>query len=332
MSHRSVKHTLFYDEDYVKLSKDAKLLFLFYRLMATNIVALYRPDWDQLRALGGWTDDDLARLNAELAVKPWVLTERGFVWVMDGVMYEFWGKEPNKLQLAAVANALSDLPKLSLVVKFSQRHKALIDRIPPEHRLYIGYLYPVVLPVPHTGSPNGIPHTDTLASASPDARDAQDGKPEPKPRALNAQQRAIKDCLDAYAAAYLDAFGKPYPANLNEKAAVVAKWLKGQITAGAVGEWQQACVIAVQAFLIDKTFHPFPSTVPKMCESIPKLNRAWLDSAKANAGRPQRADPQQQALLERARRCTNSGDGCPGVDPKNPVCLVCSRGVAGSKR
>jgi hypothetical protein len=152
----------------------------------------------------------------------------------------------------------------------------------------------------------------------------------PAKRKLNVQAQAVKDCLDFYVACRL-AIGQPYPGTPPPGA--VIKWLGTQpIREGAVKLFGQCCELAVKAAKHDKQFHPFPMTVPAFCAAIPKLNGAWLDGAKANAAKPQRADPQQQALLERARRCTNSGDGCPGVDPKNPVCLVCSRGVAGSKR
>ena len=191
-----------------------------------------------------------------------------------------------------------------------------------------------------TPSPTPSPSPKELgfAPGKPDAGDAlTEGhkplipKPDPKPRTLTAHQENVKACLNSYAEAYAEAFGKQYPSSLNEKAPRVAKWLKGQIPAGAIGEWRQACIVAVKAYKLDATFHPFPATIPKMCEAIPKLNGAWLDGARANAHKPKRADPERQALLDRARRCMNSGDGCPGVDPKNPACAVCARGVKGSK-
>jgi hypothetical protein len=137
----------------------------------------------------------------------------------------------------------------------------------------------------------------TSAPASPDAGDAQDGKPEPKPRALNAQAQAVKDCLDFYVACR-SAIGQPYPGTPPPGA--VIKWLGTQpIREGAVKLFGQCCELAVKASKLDKVYHPFPMTVPQFCQAIPKLNGAWLDGAKANAAKPQRADPRQQALLGR---------------------------------
>jgi hypothetical protein len=346
MNYRHVKQTLFVDPEYQNLSARAGHLFLLLRLMATNIIALYRPDWETIDTLLGCTRDERESALSELAVKPWVKAERGYVWIVNGFKYELGERNGSRspattIHVAAVSNSLDSLPTwLTLRGQFVQRYinSGLGDNL--DTLLGSITVQPPVQPEDtDTGSEadsgtEAEAEKDLSASATPDATRDEPSRATPRTRALTAQQQAVKDCLDAFGLGYAEVFGKPYPGNLNEKAGRVAKWLKGQLLPGAVLEWIQAAQIAVKAFKLDPTFHPFPSTVPKFCEAVPKLNGAWLDSARANAAKSSErggsVGSHEATMTARARTCLRDNPGCGGGSAA--ACGYCARTVAGSKR
>jgi len=103
----------------------------------------------------------------------------------------------------------------------------------------------------------------------------------PKKRALNAQAQAVKSCLDAYVAARND-IKEPYPGI--PPAGKVVQWLGQQPDRdAAVDLFQIRCQCAAMAHTFDHVYHPFPMTVPKFVEAIPKLNESWVDGARRAA-------------------------------------------------
>ena len=125
MNYRSIKQSLFYDPEFEPLSPLAQYLLVMLRLRSANIIALYRPDWDSIRGLLKVNDKELRALLDELAQKPWVVEERGFVWVINGFRYELGESKsgqtnaPNINHRNAVGNSLSSTPELHLVHWFA---------------------------------------------------------------------------------------------------------------------------------------------------------------------------------------------------------------------
>jgi hypothetical protein len=97
--------------------------------MADNIIALYRPDWELVSEhVGIRNKAELRRLLDELAGKPWVVVEDGFVWIVGGFRHEIGCRpgvnvSPNVNHVAAVVRALANLPsELSLRSKFAAHY------------------------------------------------------------------------------------------------------------------------------------------------------------------------------------------------------------------
>jgi hypothetical protein len=349
-SYRIISPTLWQDPEFRQLPPMAGYMLVQIRLMATNIIALYKPDWE---LIGELTRLDRAGRKAALAElgkpklsgNPWALHEDGYVWVVNGFSDNGLPRRPSGDQIKAVERALAGLPRHVTLIQRFAIHYTCPD-YPELDRVLTPYRQGVDTPLTHparetgsgsgsgTGTGNGV--IRAADSESPAQTDNPPAKPsDPKPtRALTVQQQAVKDCLDAFGLGYAEVFGKPYPGNLNEKAGRVAKWLKGQLLPGAVLEWIQAAQIAVKAFKLDPTFHPFPSTVPKFCEAVPKLNGAWLDSAKANAAKSSErggsVGSHEATMTARARTCLRDNPGCGGGS--EATCGYCARTVAGSKR
>lgn len=183
------------------------------------------------------------------------------------------------------------------------------------------------------------------APVSPDAVDnSQPSNPEPgrrKPRPLNAQAQAVKACLDAYTAGYHEATGKPFDGE--PPPGSVVRWLGQQTTRDlGVATFKRAVDVAVAAHKVDPVGkYAFPQRVPLFVSMVSDLLGNWLERARDSA-RVKReiaekrgnggGSPEQQSLLARARRCMDSGNGCPGGNPNNPACVVCPRSKTGSKR
>ena len=129
MNYRSIKQSLFYDPEFESLSPLAQYLLVMIRLRSTNIIALYRPDWDSIRGLLKVNDRQLRALLKELRQKPWVIEERGFAWVVNGFRYELGEQKdgtpntPNINHRNAVGNALSSTPTLRIVSWFAHYYK-----------------------------------------------------------------------------------------------------------------------------------------------------------------------------------------------------------------
>ena len=131
-----------------------------------------------------------------------------------------------------------------------------------------------------------------------------------KKRPLNAQAQAVKDCLDAYVAAR-EAINRPYPGK--PPVGRVVQWLGQQPDRNKAVEIFKDCAgWAAEAHLLDSQYHPFPKTVPKFIDAIPKLDNTWFDDARRNAAKrkglipsdpvPQITDAQRKANdIERAR-------------------------------
>lgn len=124
MNYRSIKQSLFYDPEFESLSPLAQYLLVMLRLRSTNIIALYRPDWDSIRGLLKVSDKQLRALLSELRKKPWAVEEHGFVWIVNGFRYELGEKkdgtqnQPNINHRNAVGNSLSSTPNLHIVSWF----------------------------------------------------------------------------------------------------------------------------------------------------------------------------------------------------------------------
>jgi hypothetical protein len=91
------------------------------RLMATNIIALYKPDWELIGELTGLDRDGRKSTLAKLTKpkqsgNPWLLHEDGYAWVVNGFRHEFGFREdghprqPSPQQMIAAVRALSMIP------------------------------------------------------------------------------------------------------------------------------------------------------------------------------------------------------------------------------
>ena len=136
VNYRALKQTLFYDLEFLALSKPARDLVAFGRLMATNIIALYRPDWETLDVLCDFKTKDQREVALTEAAKlkdtgsPWALCEHGYLWLVNGFRFELGNDEdgipykPGKPHRQAVQRALDSLPSgLTLGRKFCQHYK-----------------------------------------------------------------------------------------------------------------------------------------------------------------------------------------------------------------
>jgi len=102
-------------------------------------------------------------------------------------------------------------------------------------------------------------------------------------RPLNAQAQAVKTCLDAYVAGR-EQIKQPYPGD--PPAGCVIRWLGQQHDReAAVRTFEVSVMVAVNAHNLDSQYHPFPKTVPKFIDAIPKLDKSWMDSARANSAK-----------------------------------------------
>lgn len=220
MNYRSIKQTLFVDPEFESLSPLAQYLLVMLRLRSTNIIALYRPDWDSIRGLLKVNDKQLRSLLDELRLKPWVVEERGFVWVVNGFRYELGEKkggipnQPNESHSNAVGNALSSLPTLHIATWFANYYNdkgfgekfdtAIANYIdpddtlptPPAHRRHQSGS------VSGSGSESGSDtDSDTLASAKPPHRVERQRSP---------KQQILDAPLQAFADTYKRVYGKDY--------------------------------------------------------------------------------------------------------------------------
>ena len=153
--------------------------------------------------------------------------------------------------------------------------------------------------------------------------------PHPKKRPLNAQAQAVKDCLDAYVAARFT-IKQPYPGV--PPVGKVVQWLGQQLDRNkAVELFKLCCRSAAMAHQLDSQYHPFPMTIPKFVEAIPKLTgTSWITDAQRNAAKPIPEDPATRELRYRAERCLRDNPGCRGGD--EPACRHCAKTAKGSKR
>ena len=106
-SYRIISPTLWQDPEFRQLPPMAGYMLVQLRLMATNIIALYKPDWE---LIGELTRLDRAGRKAALAElgkpkasgSPWVLHEDGWAWVVNGFRHEFGfdddGRPPRRME------------------------------------------------------------------------------------------------------------------------------------------------------------------------------------------------------------------------------------------
>lgn len=115
----------------------------------------------------------------------------------------------------------------------------------------------------------------------------------PKQRKLNAQALAVKDCLDAYVAAR-ESIKQPYPGV--PPVGKVVQWLGQQPDRDkAVDLFKLSCRSAAMAHQFDSQYHPFPMTIPKFVEAIPKLTgTSWITDAQRNATKTTSYVPRDQ--------------------------------------
>ena len=170
-NYRLINPTLLRDIEFRALSPKAAYMLILLRLMADNIIALYRPDWEHIGELLQENREGRKALLAELGKSklsgyPWVKHEDGYAWVVNGFAYEFGigdnGKPrtPSHQQVVAVSRALAALPNhLTLILDFVNHYGGKVnsdlDRVllPYGYRidtLSIPYRYPIdTLSIPY---------------------------------------------------------------------------------------------------------------------------------------------------------------------------------------
>ena len=121
-SYRIISPTLWQDPEFRALPPMAGYMLVQIRLMATNIIALYKPDWELIGELTRLDRDGRKAALAELG-KPkksgssWLLHEDGYAWVVNGFRHEFgFGdnglpRRPSEQQIKAVERALAGVPR-----------------------------------------------------------------------------------------------------------------------------------------------------------------------------------------------------------------------------
>jgi hypothetical protein len=131
VNYRAIKQTLFHDLEFLALPRDARDMLVYLRLMSTNIIALYRPDWETIDSLLGFKsrqerDRVLHTLSAaKSSGQSWVMHEQGYVWIVKGFAFELGDNDdgqphqPNEKHCINIWRALDALPSgLTLPTKF----------------------------------------------------------------------------------------------------------------------------------------------------------------------------------------------------------------------
>ena len=108
-----------------------------------------------------------------------------------------------------------------------------------------------------------------------------------QPRVLSVQQQAVKECLDAYVAGYLQAVGREYDGK--PPVGSVVRWLGQQSTRElGVKTFQHAVDVAIEAHKIDPSGkYAYPQRVPLFTSMISDLLGNWTERAR-NAARVKR--------------------------------------------
>jgi len=195
-SYRIISPTLWQDPEFRELPPLAGYMLVQIRLMATNIIALYKPDWELIGELTRLDRDGRKAVLAELGKpkksgSPWLLHEDGYAWVVNGFRHEFgFGdnglpRRPSGQQIKAVERALAGIPRhVTLVQQFALYYAC--PNYPELGRVLIPYRRgidtPSIHPARETGSGTGSGTGTPCASSSTKTRGG--GMKDPNVRAV----------------------------------------------------------------------------------------------------------------------------------------------------
>jgi hypothetical protein len=118
-TYRAIYVSLWDDPDFLKLSPEAKLIFLNLRTgTQTNMPCIYRFYEEAIREQTGYSDRVIDTVLDTLCDTGWIQIEEGILWVKNALRHDPNIFFNNPLHVEAIKNILRGLPKLKIVIDF----------------------------------------------------------------------------------------------------------------------------------------------------------------------------------------------------------------------
>jgi len=120
---RAFYHSLLDDDDFQKLSPEARWLFVCCRTSRVcNIASIYLCDEGTFVTLSAETGFNIEKVKdiifGELSDAKWVIYERPILWLKNGLKYDPFVKLNNEKHQVGVLNVLKSLPKREIIITF----------------------------------------------------------------------------------------------------------------------------------------------------------------------------------------------------------------------
>jgi hypothetical protein len=143
-TYRAIYVSLWDDPEFLKLSPNAKLVFLNLRTgPLTNLACIYRFYKEALHEQTGLPNTVLDTVLDTLCDTGWIQIEENILWVKNAVRYDPNLFFNNPLHIQAIKNILLGLPKLKIVIDFCTYYE--IEKpyeIPSRNGITNGIVYP----------------------------------------------------------------------------------------------------------------------------------------------------------------------------------------------
>lgn len=178
--YRGVYSSLIDDPDFQQLSARARHVFLTLRLCSQNNAAsIFRLYLPVLQVQTGYTRKAIESVLKELEDDQWLSSEKGIVWIRNGLRYDPWVHLANDNHRRAVEKAVFSLPRCGLVTKFceyyeidmaSRRYRKAIDRPSRSPSIPSSYIPNSDKPISEVRNPK-TEHENTRNGAEPTRTD-----------------------------------------------------------------------------------------------------------------------------------------------------------------
>lgn len=122
--YRGVYSSLLDDDDFQRLSSDARLTFFACRLcVQAGPAAIFRYYPEVLAKQTGLPIARVRRALEELVTGCWLFIEEPIIWVRNGLMYDPHTRPNNPKHLTSITRWLESLPRKAIVLRFCDYYK-----------------------------------------------------------------------------------------------------------------------------------------------------------------------------------------------------------------
>lgn len=142
MSYRSVHCRLFEHPNYLKLSKEARLVLLTVRLCdQSNQAALFRYHMGVIATQTGYPIEGVSKAFEELSQKEWIQHDDYVIWVINGLKHDPGCNLNNAKHVKGLYKIVENLPKCHIVENFLNHYKLELPNGYPIDSPSIPYRY-----------------------------------------------------------------------------------------------------------------------------------------------------------------------------------------------